>query len=117
MTVTAATRGLQRNGDHIEYIGGASTADNEVLLELDARGLTDFYASSTAGAFDMLVSHDGVNYLSSNIAVEDLTATAPATRVVTSTANKPLWFKGRYRSIKFMQNGATGVTNFCLNAR
>ena len=117
MTVVAPVRDPKNSGDTVAFTGGSSTADNEILLELDARGLTEFHASSAAGSFDIMVSHDGTNYLAAQVAMEDLTSTTPATRVIATTATKAAMFKGFYNRIRFMQAGATAVTGFCVIAK
>jgi hypothetical protein len=90
----------------------ASANDNDVVFTLTGNGQDNdtYQLGSTAGAMDVYGSGDGTNFLTAPIALTDLTATAPATRVIETTANKHYQFTGRYKAIQVLQKGATGVT-------
>lgn len=91
----------------------ATTADNEVVFTLtgNAQDIDTWQLGSSAGAMDVFGSGDGTNFLATAIALTDLTATAPATRVIETAAGKHYSFSGRYKKIQILQKGATGVDN------
>jgi hypothetical protein len=90
----------------------ATNADNAVVFTLTGNGQDNdtYQLGSVEGAMDVFGSGDGTNFLATPIALTDLTATAPATRVVETTATKHYQFSGRYKAIQVLQKGATAVT-------
>lgn len=96
------------------YRGGVGTNDNDVVFTADQISECDsFMLSSSAGAMDVLVSLDGVNYETSAHALQDLNA-ADLTPVLVTAAGKSYGFRGKFLGIKVLQNGATAVANAAL---
>lgn len=90
-----------------QIIGIAGVADNQVVAEIEnAERYNEFTLMSSAGAMDVDVSLDGVNFAAA-IALEDLHSTTPATRVVVTAADKVYRFQGTYKTIRVRQ----AVTN------
>jgi hypothetical protein len=118
MAATPATKVTPDEGKWVYYTGGAGDGDNTVVLELDGRGALEIIAISTLGAFDVLGSLDGTNFSANPIALEDLTSTTPATRVVVSTADKAVRVPtAGFRKLRFQQAGGTAPTNLCVAVR
>lgn len=90
--------------------------DNVIIIEItnNAEAYGTWTLGSAAGVMDVFVSGDGSTFQSAAVAMEDLGATAPATRVVVTTAGGNYLIRGRWRGIRVMQNGATGVTGAYL---
>lgn len=117
MAIVTPTKTLVQ-GSAAAYAGGGSTLDNEIILELDTLGYDEIVFGATAGAVDVFGSLDGTNFLADALALEDLTATAPATRVVVSAAGKSYLIRGgRYAKLRFRQNGDPDVVNFAATLR
>lgn len=91
--------------------------DNDVLLTMTAATYTAvdqcdaWQLGSTAGAMDVFGSLDGTNYLATAIALIDLNSTDPSTLVSVTAAGGLYGFRGHFKAIKFLQNGATAVAN------
>jgi hypothetical protein len=95
---------------------GVGVSDNDVIFEIasNAENFDTWQLGSTAGAMDVFVSGDGTNYQSAAVALIDLGSTAPSTAVVVTTAGGNYGIKGRWKKIKVLQNGGTGVANAFL---
>lgn len=96
------------------YSGGGSTADNEVILELDARGYDEFTLGSLTGAVDVFASLDGTNFLTTAVGLVNPTDGAPD---AATTANGVFQIRGSFNRLRFLQNGATAVTGFSVVAK
>lgn len=93
---------------------GTGTNDNDqVILLDDAEAFDTFHVMSTAGAMDVFVSLDGTNYITAPLSITDQGATTSSPVLVTA-ANRMYGFRGKYRKIKILQNGATAVVNGAL---
>jgi hypothetical protein len=111
MALTVATRVQNRAGVWEFWTGGIGVSDNDTLLELALNGAIEVVLLSRAGSVDVTGSLDGTNYGSSQLALEDLTSTTPATKVVATTANKPASIKTvGYQKLKIQQAGATAAS-------
>jgi len=85
--------------------------DNDILVTLDETGSSDtFNLMSTAGAMDVQVSLDGVNYTTAPLALTDQGATVSDPVLVTAP-NRMYGFRGKYRRVRVLQNGVTAVVN------
>jgi hypothetical protein len=94
---------------------GSGTNNNDVCITFEnAESFNTFHVMSTAGAMDVLVSLDGTNYSTAPLALEDQGATSSAPVLVT-VANRVYGFRGRYKAIRVLQNGATAVENAALS--
>lgn len=95
---------------------GSGTNDNDTVIEIasNADQFDTWQLGSTAGAMDVFVSGDGTNYQTAAVALVDLGSTAPSTTVTATTAGGNYGIKGRWKKIKLLQNGATGVANAYL---
>lgn len=94
---------------------GSGTNDNDVVI--DATDLMDgadtFLLMSTAGAMDVFVSLDGTNYTTAALSLTDMGATTSDPVVVTA-ANRMYGFRGKFKAVRVLQNGATAVANAVL---
>lgn len=91
----------------VEYYTGAGVNANDVLFTtapIEKHAL--FTLMSTAGAVQVLVSLDGVNFSTAPLAMEDQGATAMTTYVLLTAALRVYKFSGKFRVIKVTQNGA-----------
>jgi hypothetical protein len=91
--------------------GTTGVNDNDVLIEFDSNveAFDTFELMSTAGAMDVFVSLDGTNYTTAAHSLADLGAITTDPVIVTA-ANRVYGFRGKYKKIKVLQNGATAVT-------
>lgn len=98
--------------------GGAGANDNDAIFDItsNAEFFDTWQLGSTAGVMDVFVSGDGTNFHTAAIALIDLGSTAPSTAVTTTTANGNYGFKGRWKAVRVLQNGATAVENAYLIA-
>lgn len=101
-------------GTTLQVVGIAGTGDNAIVIELDdVQRFNEFALMSSAGAMDVDVSLDGVNFALA-IALEDKHSVAPGTRVVVTAADLLYYFEGNYKAIRVRQAGATAVADAIL---
>lgn len=94
---------------------GTGTNDNDVIITFDdvVEGADTFLLMSTSGAMDVFVSLDGTNFTTAPLSLTDMGATT-SDPVLVTVANRCYGFRGKYKSIKVLQNGATAVANAVL---
>lgn len=94
---------------------GTGTNDNDVVITFDdvVHGADTFLLMSTAGAMDVFVSLDGTNYATAALSLTDMGAITSDPVIVTA-ANRCYGFRGKFASIRVLQNGATAVENAVL---
>lgn len=96
------------------YTGGTGVSDNDVVVQTDdVSAYNTFMIMTTAGAVDAFPSLDGTNYATAGVSLTDMGATTSDPVVVTA-ANRLYRFRGTFKKIKVMQNGATAATAVCL---
>ena len=59
---------------------------------------------------NVFVSLDGTNFTTVALALLDQGSTASATHVTVTAANRMYQFRGKFRTIRVQQSGATAVT-------
>lgn len=95
---------------------GAGTNDNDVVIQTnDVQRYSAFMLMSTAGAMDVFVSLDGTNYATAPLSLMDVGAVILDPVVVTA-ANRIYGFRGVFKYLRVLQNGATAVVNATLLA-
>jgi hypothetical protein len=106
----------QHMGNMLRYIGGTGVNTGDVVVQTgDVSRYDTFELITTAGACDVWVSLDGVNYINTTaLALTDKSSTTPATRVVVTAANRVYEFTGKFALIQVKQNGATAATAVTL---
>ena len=94
---------------------GSGTDDNDVVIEFNdiVDGADTFLLMSTSGAMDVFVSLDGTNYSTAALSLTDMGATT-SDPVIVTVANRVYGFRGKYKAIRVLQNGATAVANAVL---
>lgn len=96
------------------YAEGLGENDNDVIVQADEILEYDtFQLMSTAGALDVVVSLDGENYSQAPYSLVDLGATS-VDPVLVTVANRIYGFRGRFKSLRVLQNGATPPENVTL---
>lgn len=98
------------------YIDGDGTNDNDIVIEFiqGVEAFNTFLLHSTAGAMDVFVCiDDGTNYTTAAVSLADLGANTTDPVLVTA-AGRLYGFKGKFKKIKVLQNGATAVANASL---
>lgn len=91
------------------FASGAAAGDNATVIELEDVSMFDtFILQSTQGAMDVFVSLDGTNYSTAPLSLTDMGATT-STPVIVTAANRTYGFRGKFRKVKVLQNGATAV--------
>lgn len=119
--MTATNPTIAVNGrDAVIYAGGAATADDDVILEIDTSNFDEFLFGCTQGTVDVLASMDGTNYLSTPLTLFDFGAVGADNQLTVSNeaaANHVCGIKGAFARLRFMQKGATAVTAFGLSAK
>ena len=109
-----------RGRDAVVYTGGAATADNDVILELDVTNVYEILFGCTAGTVDVLASIDGTNFLATPLTVFDFGAVGTDSQLTVANecaAGHVCGIKGAFSTLRFLQKGATAVVNFGLSAR
>jgi len=93
--------------------GTPGTDDNDVIIEVEVAQYDTFILQSTQGAMDVFVSLDGTNYATAPLSLTDMGAVSSDPVIVTA-ANRTYGFRGKFRKVKVLQNGATAVQNATL---
>lgn len=90
---------------------GTGTNDNDIVISFVdvVDSANTFFLSSTAGAMDVFTSLDGTNYNTAAQSLIDMGATTQDPVLVT-VANRSYAFRGLFKGIRVLQNGATAVT-------
>lgn len=102
-------------GDFATYVGSGS-ADNDIIIQTgDVSRFDTFELMSTAGAVDVFVSLDGTAYSTAALSLQDMGATVTDPVLVTA-ANRVYGFRGRFRKVRILINGATNPTTATLLA-
>ncbi len=102
------TQTVQDLGNVVIYTN-TSTLDDEVVIQTDDISRHDtFMLMSVTGAVDVFPSIDGTNYATAPISLQDMGATTTDPVVVTA-AGRIYGFRGKFRKIRVLQNGATDV--------
>jgi len=95
---------------------GAGINDNDVVIQSnDISRYNAFFLMSTAGGMDVFVTLDGTNYSSAALSLIDDGAITTDPVLVT-TSSRIYAFRGKFKAIRVLQNGATGVANAALLA-
>ena len=90
----------------INFTGVAGTNDNDVVYtSQDVGNFLEHIFYATAGSLSVQVYINGA--WSGDIAFEDLESTAPSVFVKTTTSTGKYRLIGRYKKIRFLQNGGT----------
>jgi len=99
----------------VANITGSGTNDNDIVITLDDNSdePDTFMLMSTAGAMDVFVSLDGTNYATAALSLADMGAIT-SDPVVVTVANRIYGFRGKFKGIRVLQNGATAVVNAVL---
>ena len=89
---------------------GTGVNDNDVLFTTgDISPYDTFMVMSTVGAVDVYGSLDGTNFNTAPLSLADLGSTTTDPVIVTA-ANRMYGFRGKYKYIRVLQNGATAAT-------
>lgn len=87
---------------------GTGTNNDDIVIAMnDVSNFDTFMLMSTAGAMDVWVSLDGSHYVGP-VSLADFGAVTSDPVIVTA-ANRLYGFRGKFRSIRVMQNGAAAV--------
>jgi hypothetical protein len=106
--MTIGTQSISEQGEVLTYTN-TSTEDDEVVIQTgDVSRFKTFMLMSVTGAVDVLVSLDGTNYSTAPLSLVDQGATDVSPVLVTAAA-RVYGFRGLYKKIKVLQNGATDV--------
>jgi len=101
-------------GNKAIHTGIAGVSDNDVVIDTeDVMNFDTFELSSTAGAMDVFISHDGANFNTAARSLADLGA-ATTNPVLVTVAGRSYGFRGIVKKIRVRQNGATAVANAVL---
>lgn len=94
----------------VSEFSGTGTNDNDVMATVaDARQYDAFILMSTVGAVDIQVTLDGTNWSTAPLSLTDMGAVTTDPVLVTA-ANRVYGFRGVFRGVRVVQNGATGAT-------
>lgn len=89
---------------------GTGTNDNDVMLTVsDARQYDAFILMSTVGVVDVQISLNGTDWSTAPLSMTDMGAISTDPVLVT-VANRVYGFRGVFRGVRVLQNGATGAT-------
>lgn len=105
---------ISRAGKLTEWLGIAGVSDNDIVIETnDVSHLDVFELSSTAGAMDVFVSHDGVNFTTDPMSLADLGATSVNPVLLTAPVRR-YGFRAAVKLIRIRQNNTTAVADAVL---
>jgi hypothetical protein len=107
--MTIGTLAFEHSGNALLY-SNTSTADNDVPITTgDISQYDTFMVHSSAGAVDAFGSLDGTTYATAPLSLQDMGAVTTDPVIVTA-AGRIYGFRGKFRKIRVLQNGATGAT-------
>lgn len=113
--VAGAATTITEEGSSTLY-QGTGTIDNDIAIQTnDVQRYDTFMLTSTGGAMDVFVSIDGTNYSTAALSLIDFGAITQDPVVVTA-ANRVYAFRGKYKRVRVLQNGAAAVTAASLRA-
>jgi hypothetical protein len=94
---------------------GSGTNDNDVVIQFDdiVDGCDTFMLFSTTGAMDVFPSLDGANFATAPYSLFDGGGTSQDPVLVT-VAGRMYGFRGKFKAVRVLQNGATAVANAVL---
>ncbi|MGE4077389.1 MAG: hypothetical protein AB7F22_17675 [Reyranella sp.] len=108
MLCSSARADVENYGNAIRYYG-SGTNDNDVLFTTgDMTAYSACTLMSTTGAVDVQVSLDGTYYSTAPLSIQDFGATSND-RVLVTAALRTYGFAGKFKTIRVLQNGATGA--------
>lgn len=112
--MTVGTQTIADNTNVVSYTNTSTDDNEEVIVTADVSKHDTFMLLSTAGVVDVLVSLDGTNFSTAPIALQDMGAST-LDPVLVTVAGRVYGFRGKFRKIKVLQNGATdaAVTLLC----
>jgi hypothetical protein len=94
--------------DSLEYTG-SSTADNDIVIQTqDVTKYDAFMLQTVTGAVDVFASLDGINYATAPLSLQDFGA-AVSDPVLLTAAGRTYGFRGKFKRLRVLQNGATAV--------
>lgn len=89
---------------------GTGANDNDVMITVeDARQYDAFILMSTVGAVDIQINLNGTGWSTAPLSLTDMGAVTTDPVLVTA-ANRVYGFRGVFRGVRVLQNGATGAT-------
>jgi hypothetical protein len=106
--MTIGTQVVEELGNVIRYTNTTTEDNEEALVTGDVSRHNVFMLMSVTGAVDVLASLDGTNFSTSPLSLVDQGATDAAPVLLTAAA-RVYGFRGKFRKLKVLQNGATGV--------
>ncbi|HEX9660267.1 MAG TPA: hypothetical protein VGA18_08195 [Rhodothermales bacterium] len=95
-------------GHLLDFSGGGDNDNDELFTTSDISSCDAFMLMSSAGAVDVLVSLDGVNFSTAPLSLQDFGA-VDTTPVLVTAAGRVYGFAGKFRKIRALQNGATAA--------
>lgn len=106
--MTIGTQTIADNTNVASYTNTSTEDNEEVIVTADVSKHDTFMLLSTAGAVDVIASLDGTNFSTAAIALQDMGATT-LDPVLLTAAGRIYGFRGKFRKLKVLQNGATDV--------
>jgi hypothetical protein len=106
--MTIGTQDAEELANGASYTNTSTEDNEEVIVTGDVSRHNTFMLMSVTGAVDVLVSLDGTNFSTAPQSLVDMGATDAAPVLVTVAA-RVYGFRGKFRKIKVLQNGATDV--------
>lgn len=99
-------------------LGSGANANDVIFAPGDVSKFDDFCLMSTAGAMQVLVSLDGVNFTTAPLSMLDLGVNGVQPTMVNVTAAGRMYrFGGDFALLQVTQNGAVAVANASLSCR
>ena len=100
-------------GSYREYLGNDGVNDEDLCIETsDVTRFNTFMLSNTAGAVKVLVN-DGQQWQTAPLSLADLGAT-DTNPVLLTAPDRQYGFRGFYKAIRVLQEGATAATGVVL---
>ncbi len=116
LPVLAVPATVITEGSSSTQFSGTGTNNNDTVIQTnDVQRYNAFIIVTTTGAVDVFVSLDGTNYSTEPLSLVDFGATTQDPVLVTS-AGRVYGFRGKFKYIRILQNGATAVSGATLLA-
>lgn len=106
--MTVGTQVVTDLGNALLYTNTSTEDNEEALVTGDISRHDTFMVMSVTGVVDVVASLDGTNFSTATVALQDMGAVT-LDPVLVTVAARVYGFRGKFRKLKVLQNGATDV--------
>jgi hypothetical protein len=106
--MTVGTVVVTHSGNALLFTNTSTEDDEVVITTSDVSQFDTFMVHSSTGAVDVYGSLDGTTFATAPLSLQDMGATTTDPVIVTA-AGRIYGFRGKFRKIRILENGATDV--------